>query len=138
MNVRVEDLMAKNVVTVGPSATVDRVRRILNNNSFGAIPVVNGDNEPIGIVSATDMVDELKGNSPISTIMTRDVETVTSYSNVSVAAALMRRKKIHRVVVTHEKQVAGIITTFDLLELVEGKRFSASQAPTPRSRSKKS
>lgn len=134
MNVRIEELMAKNVVTVTPTATVDRVRRIFSKNSFGAIPVVNSDNEPVGIISTTDLVEELNGSSPISSFMTTGVETVSSYANVDTAAALMRRKKIHRVVVTHEKQVVGMLTTFDLLELVEGKRFTANQPPTPRSK----
>ena len=43
---------------------------------------------------------------------------------------MMRNHKIHRVVVTHEKQVVGILSAFDLLKLVEGHRFVAKTAPT--------
>jgi signal-transduction protein with cAMP-binding, CBS, and nucleotidyltransferase domain len=49
---------------------------------------------------------------------------------VSTAARIMRNHKIHRVVVTHEHQVAGVLSAFDLLKLVEDHRFVAKNAPT--------
>jgi hypothetical protein len=32
-------------------------------------------------------------------------------------------------VVTHEKKVVGLISSFDLMKLVEGKRFTMKNAP---------
>ena len=46
----------------------------------------------------------------------------------------MRNHKIHRVVVTHEQKVVGILSAFDLLKLVENHRFTAKGAPTKSSR----
>jgi hypothetical protein len=34
------------------------------------------------------------------------------------------------VVVTHEKKVVGVLSSFDLLKLVEGHRFVAKNPPT--------
>jgi CBS domain-containing protein len=62
--------------------------------------------------------------------MTEDVRTVPAYNDASVAARIMRKNKIHHVVVTHEKKVVGIISSFDLLKLVEGHRFTAKAAPS--------
>ena len=42
----------------------------------------------------------------------------------------MRNHNIHRVVVTHEKQVVGMLSAFDLLKLVEDHRYVAKNAPT--------
>lgn len=42
----------------------------------------------------------------------------------------MRNHEIHRVVVTHEHRVVGVLSAFDLLELVEDHRFVTSNAPT--------
>jgi len=130
MNAKVNDLMTGSVVTTEPHATIDRVRRLLQRNKVGAIPVVNTQGEPVGIVSATDLVPELKPNSPVSAIMTEKVYTVPRYDDVSVAARIMRRHRIHRLVVTHEQKVVGIISSFDLLALVEEHRFVAKKAPT--------
>ncbi len=69
--------------------------------------------------------------------MTQKVYTVPQYADPSLAARIMRKHKIHHVVVTHEKKVVGIISSFDLLKLVEEHRFVMKNAPdTPKSRKK--
>lgn len=123
MSVKIDDLMAKRVITAQPHHSVDHVRALLDNNHISAVPVVGPNEEPVGIVTSTDLAQELKGGSPISGLMTGDVHKVPQYNDASVAARIMRKHKIHHVVVTHEQQVVGIISAFDLLELVEGKRF---------------
>ncbi len=134
MNVKVSDLMTKGAVTTEPHVPVERVRGILERNKIGAIPVVDSDGRPVGIVSATDLVAELKPGTPVSTVMTDKVYTVPQYDEVSTAARVMRNHKIHRVVVTHEQEVVGMLSAFDLLKLVEGHRFVAKNAPTPSKR----
>ncbi len=137
MNVKIDDLMTKSVVTTEPHVTVAHVRGILERNKVGALPVVDSDGEPVGIVSATDLVADLKPESPIKSVMTERVYVVPRYDDVSIAARIMRKHKIHRVVVTHEKKVVGLISAFDLLELVEGRRWVAKNPPSE-SRKKKS
>lgn len=134
MNVKVHELMTASVVTTEPHKTIAHVRKILENNGVTALPVVDSEGQPVGIVSATDLIPDLKPGSPIKKIMTEKVYTVPKYDDVSVAARVMRNHGIHRVVVTHEKKVVGILSSFDLLELVEGHRFVAKNAPTPRRR----
>ena len=134
MNVKVHELMAESVVTTQPHASVEHVLDMLERNHIGAIPVVGSDGEPVGIVSATDLAADLKPGSPISGIMTEKVYTVPQYDDVSTAARVMRNHHIHRVVVTHEQKVVGVLTSFDLLKLVEGHRFVAKQAPTASTR----
>jgi CBS domain-containing protein len=134
MSVKVEELMTKSVITAQPHQSVEHVRNMLENNSISAVPVVDSDGHPVGIVSSTDLVQELKPGSPISQIMTERVYTVPQYDDTSIAARVMRNHKIHRVVVTHEKQVVGMLSAFDLLELVESHRYVAKNAPTPSQR----
>jgi CBS domain-containing protein len=138
MNAKVRDLMTESVITVEPDATIDRVRRILQRNKVGALPVVGPDGQPVGIVSATDLVTSLEGDSRVSAIMTEKVYTVPKYDDVSVAARIMRNHKIHRLVVTHEQRVVGMITTFDLLELVQGHRWVPKNPPSESQRKKRS
>ena len=134
MNVKVDELMTKSVLTAQPHMTVEHVQKMVKRNKVGAIPVVNGDDEPIGIISATDLTSDLNPQSPISSIMTKKVYTVPQYDDTSIAARVMRNHKIHRVVVTHEKKVVGMLSAFDLLKLVEGHRFVAKNAPTESTR----
>ena len=52
------------------------------------------------------------------------------------AARMMRNHKIHHLVVTSEQQVIGMISSYDLLKLVEGRRFEMKNPSTPKSRGK--
>lgn len=131
MTVKIADLMAKRVVTSTPHQSVGHVRDMMIRNRIQSIPIVGPDKEPIGIVTSTDLARRVKDTSPISRIMTRDIVVVPAYNDVSVAARVMRKHKIHHVIVTHEKQVVGLISSFDLLKLLDGKRFVMSNAPTP-------
>ena len=131
MNVKVHELMSESVVTAQPHQSVEHVRNMLDRNSITAVPVVDSDGRPVGIVSKTDLAHDLKAGSPISTIMTEKVYTVPKYDDVSIAARIMRNHNIHRVVVTDEKKVIGVISAFDLLKLVEEHRFVAKNPPTP-------
>lgn len=131
MTVKIADLMAKRVVTSTPHQSVGHVRDMMIRNRIQSIPIVGPDKEPIGIVTSTDLARRVKDTSPISRIMTRDIVVVPAYNDVSVAARVMRKHKIHHVIVTHEKQVVGLISSFDLLKLIDGKRFVMSNAPTP-------
>ena len=129
MNVKIADLMAKRVFSAQPHQSVEHVRGMLQRNRIHALPVVGPDGEPLGIVSSADLATDLKNGTPVSQIMTQGVKTVPAYNDVSVAARIMRKHKIHHVVVTHEKRVVGMISSYDLLKLVEGHRFAVKGAP---------
>ncbi|MDH3242586.1 MAG: CBS domain-containing protein [Alphaproteobacteria bacterium] len=137
MNVKIADLMAKRVIVAQPHHTVAHVRQLFERNRIHAVPIVGPDSEAIGIISSADLARGLKDETPISRIMTKEVTTVPAYNDVSAAARAMRRRKIHHIVVTHEKRVVGMISSFDLLKLVEGHRFAAKAAPTPGKKSRK-
>jgi CBS domain-containing protein len=134
MSIKVEELMTKSVITAQPHQSVEHVRNMLERNSISSVPVVDSDGHPIGIVSSTDLVQELKPAAPISQIMTEKVYTVPQYDDTSIAARVMRNHKIHHVVVTHEQKVVGMLSSFDLLQLVESHRYVAKNAPTPSKR----
>ena len=47
---------------------------------------------------------------------------------------MMRNHKIHHLMVTSEQKIVGVISSFDLLKLVEGHRFVMKNPPTQKSR----
>ena len=134
MNVKVADLMTHSVVVAEPHQSVEHVRKMLENNSISAVPVVDSDGRPVGIVSLTDLAQDLRSGTPISKVMTGKVYTVPQYDDTSIAARVMRNHHIHRVVVTHEQKVVGVLSAFDLLKLVEDHRYVAKNPPTPSKR----
>jgi CBS domain-containing protein len=130
MNVKIHELMTDSVLSTEPHKTIDHVRRMMERNKVGAIPVIDSEGRPVGIVSSTDIVTGTNGKSPVSTIMTAKLYTVSKYDDVSIAARIMRNRRIHRVLVTHEQRLVGVLSAFDLLKLVEGRRYVHRNAPT--------
>jgi CBS domain-containing protein len=140
MTIKVHEIMTASVITTQPHASIAHVRGLMKRNKIGSIPVIDKDGHPVGIVSSADLLMELKSGTPVSTIMTKTVLTLPKYDDVSTAARVMRNHKIHHIVITHEKKVVGLLSSFDLLRLVENHRFVAKRAPTEstRKRSKRS
>lgn len=130
MNIKVKDLMTEGVFTLRPHQTAGYAKKTLIEQGISCLPVVGTENEPVGIVTSRDVLDEEKAGKPVSQFMTEKVLTIAEYSDVSVAARIMRNHHIHHVVVTKEKEVVGVISSYDLLQLVEEHRFVLKNPPT--------
>ena len=132
MSLKIDDIMVKDVITAQPHHTVDHVRGLMRRNRILAVPVIGPDDDPVGIVTSSDLLQDLNGATPISQLMTERVYKVPAYNDVSIAARMMRQHRIHHVVVTHEKKIVGIVSSFDLLQLVEKHKFEAKGTSVPR------
>jgi CBS domain-containing protein len=137
MSVKIHDLMAKRVITAQPHHTIEHVRGLMQRNRIHAVPIVDTEGKPVGFVSSADLATEGRKDRPISSVMTDEVFTVPQYNDVDVAARMMRNRRIHHVVVTHERQVVGIISSFDLLKLVDGKRFVMKNLPATKAKKRR-
>ena len=54
----IKQVMAKNLFMVPPNSTIKDVAKMLNEKEFHALPVVE-DNELVGIVTTTDLINYL-------------------------------------------------------------------------------
>ena len=52
---KVEDVMAKKVITVTEDTPLEDAARIMVDNKIGGLPVVNGDGAVVGIITETDL-----------------------------------------------------------------------------------
>lgn len=52
-------IMVKNVITVNPTTPLRDAVRIVYENKFGCLPVVEGDNRLVGMVTVTDLLGVL-------------------------------------------------------------------------------
>ena len=80
--------------------------------------------------SMRDLLDNTADEAPISSIMNKKVYTVPQYSGPHIAARMMRNHHIHHIVVTHEHKVVGMLSSYDLLRLVEDHRFEMKNPPS--------
>jgi signal-transduction protein with cAMP-binding, CBS, and nucleotidyltransferase domain len=130
VNVTIDELMQHPVMAATPHQSVGHVRKVMSDHTVSAMPVVDSDGRPVGIVTATDMLEDHKDATPISKVMASPVYTVARYDGPHIAARVMRNHHLHHVVVTEAKEIVGMLSSFDLLRLVEDHRFVAKQGPT--------
>lgn len=130
----IEDLMAHPVMTVTRHQTVGHARELMTRHGIHSLPVVTQDAEPEGILTATDFLDTVDEVTLIGNAMTKNVYTIPIHAGLHVAARMMRNHGIHHLVVTDKKRVIGMLSSFDLLRLVEDKRFVVKNQSTPKKR----
>ncbi len=134
MNIKIADLMVKQVITTQPHKSIEHVQDIMRKNSISAVPVVDSDYQPVGIITSTDLTKGHRPGTPVSKLLPPHVYQVPAYNDISVAAKVMRKHKIHHLLVTHERRLVGIISSFDLLKLIDEHRFIMKNPPSHKSR----
>jgi IMP dehydrogenase len=113
-----EDLIEREVVAVGPEATVTDVERVMRQYGVGGVPVLE-DGKVIGIVSRRDIRAILpkQGDAKITGYMTKKLITASEDITVENALETMYANKVERLpVVDAERRLVGIITMRDILE----------------------
>lgn len=136
MNVKIADIMHSPVMTTTPHRTAGHARGVMAEHRVSALVVVGPDGEPVGMVTATDLLHDHPEGTPVSSFMSSPVVTIPPYEQPHVAARIMRNRRSHHVVVVEDGRVCGIVSAFDLLALVEEHRFVMKQPPTPSRRSR--
>jgi CBS domain-containing protein len=86
-----------------------------------AVPVVGKNRKVMGIVTTVDLARNLEDEEPARHVMTDMVATISATQSVGEAARIMREKRIHHLVVTDGPTAVGIVSSYDLLRLVEQK-----------------
>ena len=131
MNLTVEDIMTTPVMTVTKHQRADHIAALMREHKVSAFPVVGPDLEPLGIITSSDLLGPHAGSTHVSELMSTKVLTIMVNDGPHVAARIMRNHRLHHVVVIDQHEVVGIVSAYDLLELVEDHRFVARAAPTP-------
>jgi acetoin utilization protein AcuB len=116
----VEEVMTPDPVTLAPTQTVRDAFALMNERGFRHVPIVEG-GVLVGVISMTD-IGRLGARVPeilamrLHEVMTKNLVTVTPGEKVSVAAATMAARRINCLLVVTDGQLAGIVTTYDLLD----------------------
>ncbi len=116
MDLKVSQIMNKNVVTLSRNKTCLEALDIFIRNNFGALPVVDEAGRVIGILSETDLVTETNLNLRVGDILTMDVVTVREDSNIEKLIRLFQSMRLRCIpVVNGESRLVGIVGRKDIL-----------------------
>lgn len=141
----VADIMTKEVVTATRETTIRELADIFESRRFGSLPVVDSDGNLIGIVTASDLIEQgrslhiptvisifdwvipLEGERALERdlkkmtaqtageICSTDVVTISPEAPMSTAADIMSSKKLHALPVVEGKKVVGMVSRIDII-----------------------
>lgn len=125
MRVQVKDFMTAPVKTLLVDSRVEDLRTLMEEQQIHAVPVTGIEKQlPAnkltvqGIVTASDLTHNVDGETPIRDIMTQRVHVIHKDSSARAAARLMLKHKVHHLVVMHDGDIVGMVSSTDFVELV--------------------
>jgi signal-transduction protein with cAMP-binding, CBS, and nucleotidyltransferase domain len=132
----VKDVMSSPVVTIDENAPTNRVAELMDKNDLGCIIVTSNEGKPQGIITERDLVVRVlsKNVKPDSLeakqVMSSPLITIEPDKTINEAAKKMSKLNIRRLGVTYKGQIAGLISSKDvlavmpeLLEIMQEKAF---------------
>ncbi len=135
-------VITSKVKTIRPDQSIFRAVKIMKENKIKHLPVVEGRDKVIGIVSAKDIALSTFGLRPkkvtfirhsaggmrkvvkivpqtVGGVMRTPVDTASPRLNVRKAATRLLNKNIGSIVVTESSRLRGLVTKTDLLHAVK-------------------
>ncbi|WP_329296792.1 CBS domain-containing protein [Streptomyces pseudovenezuelae] len=135
----VSDVMTRSVAAVGRGATFKDIVRTLQDRRVSALPVVDGGNKVVGVVSEADLLpkEEFRDSDPdrhtqlrrlsdlakagsvtAGELMTSPALTIRADATLALAAREMARARVKRLpVVDATGHLEGIVSRADLLKV---------------------
>jgi len=123
--IKVSDYMSTNLITFRPEQSVLYVMDQLIKHKISGGPVVNDENELVGIISEGDCMKQISEsryyNQPMEDVkveqhMAKNVETIDGNTNVFDAADRFLKSKRRRFPIVEEGKLVGLISQKDVLK----------------------
>jgi CBS domain-containing protein len=116
---KVQDVMAKNVITARPDESVTAVAKLMREGDVGCVIVADGPAVK-GIITDRDLAVRCLGNGDnpqscvVSRHMTDRVITAPPEADVFVAARMMTENKIKRLPISQGGALVGVVSFSDI------------------------
>ena len=116
---RSESGMIIDPVTLRADANVEQALQLMKRYKIGGIPIVDGHNQLIGILTNRDLRFETKLGRPVTDLMTStNLITAPVGTNLEQARAILQQHKIEKLpVIDDDNRLAGLITYKDIMKV---------------------
>ena len=114
-----DELIIRDVVTAAPDQTIEEVDEMMEREGVSGAPVINDDDEVLGIISGTDIrpLLSVRTHDAVREAMTSTVITADETVTAREAMDLMFDHKIERVpIVDAENRLQGLVTMQGILQ----------------------
>lgn len=126
MRIQVKDFMSAPVTTAMEEDNVLEIRMLMKEKGVHAIPIISCCNDTLkvertiqGIITATDINREVSEDTTVADIMTSsNIHIVHQDSSAKAAAKMMLKHHVHHIIVMHEGEIKGMVSSLDFTKLV--------------------
>src|SRR4051812_26037469 len=118
-------IMTGDVIHAREDASVDHVMELMVQRRIGCVPIVDGRNHPIGMVTKRDLVENMvsardgEATPPaltVAQVMMPLALTLDEHATVAHTAAMMAVEDVHHVpIVADCGRLIGIVSSFDIV-----------------------
>lgn len=141
---KAKDIMTRDVITVKPGANVEELARLLMKHRISGVPVVDDEEQIIGIVTENDLIRKNKrlhiptvirlfdayllvgsksmekeianmAATTVEEICTREVVSINEETSLDEIATIMAEQHIHLLPVLSGRKVIGIVGKADVV-----------------------
>ncbi len=125
----ITDIMKRNVTTVEEGTPIKEAIRTLVHHNFTGLPVVDTENQVIGIISEKDVLSlaidiNRHSHTPeqncmlVEDFMTKDPVTIEATESLITLCSCLMKNKFRRVPVVLNNKLIGIITRKDVISYI--------------------
>jgi CBS domain-containing protein len=117
------EMKGRQLITIGPNDTVGTAIRKLVDNRIGAMPVCDGKDNIIGIISERDLLKECAqraksiDKTPVKDIMTKDVVIGIPDDDLDYVTDIMTQKGIRHLPIMDGPKLEGIVSIRDVVDI---------------------
>ena len=113
----VDEIMNAELAYARPESKDDVIRELILAYGITAVPILDGDHRPVGVVSLRDLIDPAKRDRRMSA----PAVTIAKTATLDEAATIFCESGLHHLVVVDEKGVAvGMVSLIDVLRALRG------------------
>ena len=143
-----KDIMTREVISVDPVLPVEKLAALFYEKKIGGAPVIDADNNLLGVVTESDLIDQAKNihiptavaildsflflenpskmdqeikkmaGRTVEDIYSKELVTVNVDTPLSEIATIMSEKKIHTVPVLEDGELSGVVGKSDLIRAI--------------------
>ena len=113
---RARDIMTRDVITIGPRASVHDAARLLSEYNISGAPVVDGGGHMIGIITEADLLS--KEGKTVADIMTARVTSALEDTPVENIAQILSSNRYKRLPIVDGERVVGVVSRADIVRMM--------------------
>lgn len=117
---RVAEVMTSNPACCSPDTTVQDAGKLMSEHDCGCLPVVDGDNKVLGVITDRDIAcrcvaEGKEPSTPVSEVMTPQPTCCSADEDVDAAGRIMSEAQVRRVPVVDESNCCvGMVSQADI------------------------